>query len=322
LVLLRKKDCFNPDRGGEGFLQPPEIAFSDQSTLPIGYLARSAPRACVSMLNTELFCNDHGSIRLRRVQSFYGYHKGVQERELSAAEINNLVDLFVYWRDLDEVVPMKYVYRDYDLREYGAASEKYSNFIYEHTGNLCIEYGGFVLVPVEKNVWRFVKACKRGNEVYLDIVRERFKPIIEREPRVFFTDWGVKSTPMLYITVTTDPSTVGIDRGWLGFGERWNKFITNLRNQFGELVYVRAWQSQKNGLPHAHALVYFCDREFSAVYWEPDGTYRLPSRSKHRSSIKKAWKWGHCDIVCVQDTQQLFKDLLKYVLRDLEGGGE
>ncbi|GAI05236.1 unnamed protein product, partial [marine sediment metagenome] len=93
--------------------------------------------------------------------------------------------------------------------------------------------------------------------------------------------------------------------------------------QFGSIVYIRTWQSQKNGYPHFHALLYFSDYEFTVVPWVHDNgkiSYRLPSRLKCRSAIKKAWNWGHIDILCVGDTQDAFTDLLKYVTRDLEGG--
>lgn len=94
--------------------------------------------------------------------------------------------------------------------------------------------------------------------------------------------------------------------------------------------YMRAWQSQKNGYPHFHALVYI-PFDFSVVPWWEDNkrlTWRLSSRQKLqrndkqtvRQRLKKAWKCGSLDIIAVSDVANSFKDMLKYITRDLEGG--
>ncbi|GAJ08739.1 unnamed protein product, partial [marine sediment metagenome] len=208
-------------------------------------------------------------------------------------------------------------------------ADKYVMFMYDHFNIVLPQSKNVVTVPFESYKYHFPHACKRGNSVYTDIIKERFKPFLEQEPITFFDPAyvGVRNrkstTRMLYITGTTDPKTCGYDRGWLSFGKRWNSFITNLRKQFGSIVYIRTWQSQKNGYPHFHALLYFKDRKFTVVPWvHKNGkiSYRLPSRLKCRSAIKKAWRWGGLDILCVGNTHDSFTDLLKYVTRDLAGG--
>ena len=165
---------------------------------------------------------------------------------------------------------------------------------------------------------------KRGNDEYIRLIQERLKPFLNNSPIIFFEDdWGEKKTNALYLTGTVDPAICGNDRGYLEFGSWWNSFITNIRSQIGDLVFIRSWQSQKNGYPHFHAILYFKDKEFNAVRWiGEDGriSYRLPSRSGDREILKRAWKWGNLDIQCIQDMSESFKDLLKYVTRCLEGG--
>lgn len=126
---------------------------------------------------------------------------------------------------------------------------------------------------------------------------------------------------MLYITGASNPSLSSIGQGWLSFGERWNSLITNIRRYFKhhKIYYIRTWQSQENGYPHFHALVYFEGKSFTVVKWKHPNrkiSYRLPSRIKNRTAIKKAWKFGNIDIVAVDDTQDALKDLLKYITRD------
>jgi hypothetical protein len=105
-----------------------------------------------------------------------------------------------------------------------------------------------------------------------------------------------------------------------------------VRDIFGKAAYIRAWQSQVNGYPHFHCLIYFYDWEFSAVYWGPDNSWRIHNRQKvvvnHKSGakdycrdvFKDLWKWGHLDVKCCDNSKSALNDLLKYVLRDLEGG--
>ena len=264
--------------------------------------------------------NEWGSLRLCKVQSAFGYDSKIHKQE-TLLDTNFLTEIYTRWRDLKEVVPIKYVYQDKELRYLGSDAQKYVNGVYAITGHLYSEHKGYVTIPKEVNEWKFPIAVKRGNEQYIRIIKDRMAPFLQQEPITFFDrSWGVKKTNMLYVTLTVDPAYCGNDMGYLDFGTWFNSWITNLRNQFGDLVYIRAWQSQESGYCHAHALIYFIDTEFTAVYWKPDNSFRLPSRSKVRSAIKKAWRWGNCDIICVDNTQDAFKDLLKYVTRDLEGG--
>jgi len=327
---------------------------------------------CVSnasslVVDDDLFCNRYGSIRLSLVCGHFGYKKDLvgsfvgsdgmlqhvnaysQIKKLSDQDLSDITELYTSWRDTDEVVPIKYVYKDYSIINKNDVSTNYASFMMDQFNVRCIDYKSVLFVPKEVNDWRFPKACKRGNPVYITLVKQRFAPLLSQSPITYFDPayLGVRKrkskTSMLYITGTVDHEHCGNDRGWLSFGSWWNSFITNLRKQFSEyeiitlkngrkkrklkkrekIVYVRAWQSQENGFPHFHALLHFRDREFTVVPWvHPNGkiSYRLPSMSSHRSAIKKAWKWGHLDIICVDNTQDAFKDLLKYVTRDLEGG--
>ena len=275
------------------------------------------------MLQDPDLVNEWGSLRLCKVQSKFGYDR-IKHQQSEPVDTDFLTEIYTSWRDLKEVVPIKYVYQDHEIRDYGSDAKQYVKGIYEITGKLYHEYKGFVTIPTEVNEWRFPIAVKRGNDQYIRIIKERLKPLLSQEPIIFFDrSWGVKKTNMLYITLTVDPNKCGYDMGYLDFGKWFNSFITNLRNQFGDLVYIRAWQSQESGFCHAHVNIYFKNTEFTAVRWVNSKgveSFRLPSRSKVRSAIKKAWSWGNCDIVCVDNTQEAFKDPLKYITRDLVGG--
>jgi hypothetical protein len=254
-------------------------------------------------------------------------------------QLEKIKDLYVYWRDFDEFMPVKFNYKDQkivDVNELNTTTELYCNYL-QNNSIKATSYLDFVFYESLRSEWHFIKSCKRGNDIYINEIEKKFKPLIEAEPKIFF-DTTInlnrkinRFTPMLYLTATMDPKTTTIEKAWLNFGNYWNTFITNIRKQFGKLFYLRAWQSQENGYPHWHALIYFDDILFSSVYnWDNNKklTWRISSRQKlHkgdkltiRQRFKKAWIHGNLDIQCISNTQDCFKDLLKYVTRELEGG--
>lgn len=290
--------------------------------------------------NQEEFCNRHGSLRLAFVRKHYGLltkdvgsridvdgmltalREKVMERELTNQDLESITALYVLWRDTREVMPMRKTYLEQEIID--------CNELPVNPQALCdmskngVLYNNTLFRDVERSEWVFHETIKRGNRPYVEMVRDKFKVFTERESLMFFDEtWGVKKTPMLYISGTVNQDKISRCNAWLHFGEFWNSFNTNIRNQYGKIAFIRAWQSQKNGYPHFHALIYFRDHDFTVVEWtHPDGktSWRLPSRSSDREKIKSAWKWGNLDIVCVQNTHDAFKDLLKYITRDLEGG--
>lgn len=290
--------------------------------------------------NQEEFCNCHGSLRLAFVRKHFGLltkdigsridadgmltslREKIMVQELTNQDLTDIASLYVLWRDTREVMPMRKTYLEQEIID--------CSVLPINPQKLCdvskngILYNDTLFRDVERSEWVFHETIKRGNRPYVQMVRKKFEVFTGREPLMFFDEnWGIKKTPMLYISGTIDQDKMSRCHAWLHFGELWNSFNTNIRNQFGKISYIRAWQSQRNGYPHFHALVYFKDHDFTVVEWtHPDGkrSWRLPSRSSDRQKLKTAWKWGNLDIVCVQNSHDAFKDLLKYITRDLEGG--
>jgi hypothetical protein len=295
------------------------------------------------------FTNAYGSLRLALVRKHYGLFMDeflktkVQIKPLTYDKINELISLYTNWRDDPEFMPMRCTWKDTEVvsaDELNVNPEVYVNKLLDigsrlPGGDLPTQYKGFIWRPSYRKTHSFHKSIKRGNDVYIEAVKDRLAPIVEKPPVNFFDPAYVgqrkraSKTSMFYLTGSikfkddNGRVTLPISDAWLNFGDYWNSFITNIRQQFGKCVYVRTWQSQKNGYPHFHALVYFCGREFTVVRWKgQDGkySYRLPPNSNARKAIKSAWKMGNLDVVCVPDTHSAMKDLLKYITRDLEGG--
>ena len=289
--------------------------------------------------NQDVFCNSRGSLRLTLVRKYFGLEtrdvgsrlspdgmltalrEKMMVQELTDQDLIDITELYVGWRDTREVMPMKLTYLDQEIIDCSELPVDPQKLAEISNGSF---YNNTVFRDVERYEWVFRETVKRGNGPYIRLVSEKFKDFTGQEPLNFFDEtWGEKRTPMVYTTGTIEQSKMSRCCAWLHFGELWNSFITNIRNQYGKVVFFRAWQSQKNGYPHFHALFYFKDHDFTVVPWvHPNGktSWRLPSRSSDRQKIKSAWKWGNLDILCVQNTHEAFEDMLKYITRDLEGG--
>ena len=280
-------------------------------------------------------------VKLKLVQKFYGLN-------LSKQDLPDLIDLYVDWRDTVEFIPMRMKYRTYnylDLSGLPVSPEKWIFKFNENTGLRADRFNenpdcNAVVYEGFRHQWINKKSVKRGNDIYVSLLKKKFSPLIESSKNVDFFSTvlnekrsRVRHTRMLYLSGTCEHAKTGdIVASWISFGLYWNSYITSLKDIFGKTAHIRTWQSQKNGFPHFHALIYFFDFEFSSIYWEPDDSWRIHNTQKVivnrktgekdfcRDVIKNRWKWGHLDVKCCDSSKSALKDLLKYVLRDLEGG--
>ena len=282
-------------------------------------------------------CNRHKSLRVKLVRKRFG---AILKKE----QLPELINIYKTWRDTVEVLPIALTYKivtykdfkntpvDVDkwIDDFNSRTSRFACRFNDNPKNEMVCFEDYEIERILK------KCCKRGNDVYIRQINEKFKPLLNSNKHINFFSIEIndkrkriRKTRLLYITGTCDQKITGnLSESWITFGAYWNSFITNIREMFNGVEYIRTWQSQKNGFPHFHALVYFKDFEFTAVKWiEKNGSIswrvhnrQMLNRVPVRDKIKNAWKWGNLDIKCCNDSKKALKDLIKYVTRDLEGG--
>lgn len=319
----------------------------------------SIPSPLIVDSTSDIFRNRHGSIRLKFVRKHFGVDLS-QDKLNSIVELyktwRDLVEMLPLHK--------KYKQTNFkDFKSTAVDPDKWINWYNEHTNLIAhrvndnpecdlVVYEGFTYK------WELKKCCKRGNDVYINQLNYKFKDFFNADPKQFFSTAvndkrkRVRKTRLLYITGTCDHEVTGdMSASWITFGAYWNEFITNLRQQFSEpvinfcedwiseknpmglkfsyiedgVVYIRAWQSQDNGYPHFHALLYFNDFEFTATFRKEDNSWRIHNRQELNGEpvcnrIKDCWIAGNLDFKCCDNTTTALRDLLKYVLRDLDAG--
>lgn len=172
----------------------------------------------------------------------------------------------------------------------------------------------------------FVRAAKRGNDVYKNRLSNKFGFFEYLPPIHFFCEeWGHKTTPMLFLTLTIDPSQVNndIDEAWRTISWELHSFETKLRQAYGSFVHLRVWEAHASGYPHCHVVVYFPHRTFEV--WEhltspdppdePKRTWRVSNAS--RDKIESFWTLGHVDIQGVADTHGALSEVRKYITKSI-----
>lgn len=202
----------------------------------------------------------------------------------------------------------------------------------------------------------FVKAAKRGNDVYKMFMEEKFSLIDSLPPIHFFCeDWGTKQTPMLFITLTVDPKRYSIDDAYSDISVQTNRFDTLLRQKYGvykcnkcrttfqgikkcpkcnaarshitcigSFVKFRVWEVHENGYPHCHVIYYFHKTKFNVFehFNKVKDSGKKQKRSfrianKHRDAIRHMWPMGHVDIQGVSDTLGAFSEVKKYITKNI-----
>jgi hypothetical protein len=156
-------------------------------------------------------------------------------------------------------------------------------------------------------------ASKRGNEVYAWELRKKLSEIadvIEPMLRIDSTH-----TNALFVTLT-DPHLGRRADAWLSMGERFNRFVANLRKTDPDvLVVVRSWESTKNGWPHVHVLLIFPSRSFKTQLRWSEKKRRMISRVNGTRAWKRHWI-GHMDVQGCETTKgavyYITKEVLKY----------
>jgi len=113
-----------------------------------------------------------------------------------------------------------------------------------------------------------VKCSKRGNDVYLRRVRRRFGVFHGKDGEFFHAKDRVRRSSVLFVTLTMDPKRISLHDSWVKVSSEFNRWITGLREKYGDISALRTWESHESGYPHVHVMLIFHGHEFD-VWSQP-----------------------------------------------------
>jgi hypothetical protein len=245
------------------------------------------------------FTNEYGAIRRKEVRNIF-YKHGLNDQKI--------VDLYTKWRDDPEYLVLCGLTQDPYEQE---------RLIRMDVADL-IGQDSWYLPPKYYDIYRFIKASKRGNDVYKYLVDKKLKPLQDLPNFIFFEDHSEdKRACLLFLTLTYDPKRCDHHTAWENIGKEFHLFCNNLRKKYGKIEFFRTWESTNHYYPHVHIVILFWEKNFIVIPHEDKTgkiSYRIPYKDKQE--IAKHWhSW--IDIEAVKDTEGAVKELTKYITKDL-----
>ena len=182
-------------------------------------------------------------------------------------------------------------------------------------------------------LYRFVRASKRGNEIYNYNTTERFKEIESRIPSLDYFDTSHKydtkikrETSALFISLTYDQSRISWREAWQSVSHDINLFRAKVRQEFkSQISSIRCFESQKNGYPHIHLLIFFKDYKFRVHFKDSSkkgkkGKWRIDYKIMKR--LASFWGFGFKDVSGVYNSTKAFRYIGKYLFKTLASWGK
>ena len=230
--------------------------------------------------------NKHNHIRRRFVKSVFN------QKLINLDEVTDIYDI---WRKDDEYIVLRGI-------------EQHNQMNLDHN----------ITKIIDEWVYRFIKASKRGNDVYRYLIKQKFKELDKIQKIEYFRDtFKRKKTKLLFITLTYDTKVSSAIQSWYSIPKLFNNFKSNLTKQFGKIKVFRVWESTKEYYAHIHALVYFEEYEFEvfehiAKKGKNKGkiTYRIPY---YQSSKIKEYYPYNIDIQACESFNKAIDEITKYV---------
>ena len=173
-------------------------------------------------------------------------------------------------------------------------------------------YLHLALFEGEEKVKEVAVLCsKRGNPVYHHRLHCRLDPLFRnlgQAPNLLNRSHNL--TRLLFVTLTYDTKLKSPSLARELISDEFNRWITNVRNKFGNVSYLKATEFTDRGYPHIHLVLFFKDREFP--FFQLRDKWRIPRPL--RDSLKKGWH-SFVDIEAVITPRQALAYTLKYILK-------
>lgn len=191
-----------------------------------------------------------------------------------------------------------------------------------------------------------VIASKRGNDVYIKKIDEKFKIFKNKKLASgisLYDKIEEIDTDLLFITLTESTRKNSVDEAWKSIGKKLNLFLSKLIKKYGRVVFFRSFESHKSGYPHIHVLIKFLDYRFNVIkhIGTKDGekSWRLKNeifvnkfQSKNKRKYKKelekktvrqvmknCWNYGYLDVKGCTSVKEALGYVGKYVLKSAVG---
>lgn len=169
-----------------------------------------------------------------------------------------------------------------------------------------------------------VLLAKRGNTYYAERTLKRFQQLTKNiKPITCFRPHDpAKKTRILWITLTYHTKRCPLYEAWQNISKEYNRFMANMRKQYGRIASIRCFEAFENGHPHIHACLIFQDTEFDVQLRfdgkTADGKNDAPCwRIKQDVTIETYWH-SRVDVQAQQSTKYAINYIAKYITKAIK----
>lgn len=181
-----------------------------------------------------------------------------------------------------------------------------------------------------------VKCSKRGNDVFTQRLDRKLGFLrgfegIKLFSLLDFQKCEYMPSNLLFVTLTYNPALCSMDEAWDKIGGEWNRFITNLRNKYGRILYLATPEAFPDpngsafGYPHIHVMMLFLDQDFNVFpNWEKkrDGKEGWVFRVKEKYEIESQGRWhSFVDMKAIHSGRAMGGYLRKH-MKNTHGGSD
>ena len=185
-----------------------------------------------------------GGIRAKKVRRLYGLERigpdkkkvNVLTKPFNLKELKEVSDICKTWCDETELMPFKKVYIDEEIRfvpDLNTSADIYCRYLDEHGIRFTrsTHRPETILLDVERWEYDYKVCCKRGNSVYLKMVKDKFKPLErwsktdDAKQRIGFSTVlnnnrkRIRKGNLFFITLTLDHDIIkNVGESWLKSG--------------------------------------------------------------------------------------------------------
>lgn len=197
-----------------------------------------------------------------------------------------------------------------------------SEIILEKTDhrNLLKEY---ITIPVRRrgneHYHKYTWSKLQWYQMVFDSIPTVLQPTNKKKPRFTLKEKKIINSKVIYLNTflvtLTYPYTPNTGDAWNDISPDLNRYFTNLKGRLKRrdnplYFYIRALESQNNGMPHIHILLKLPN---------PIPCYSYPTRqgTKYKPFNKKLfhWKYGHYDIMGVKEHKNSVSYITKYITK-------
>jgi hypothetical protein len=118
------------------------------------------------------------------------------------------------------------------------------------------------------------------------------------------------------LTLSYDPKITTKDKAWYYIGKDLNRFLSEMKQEYGNIVVIRSFEAFKNGYPHIHMILGLRDRKLPVYRYnrKKDGAVRYKLSNTDKEKIQSYWH-SYIHIEGVQSYGAI-RYILKYISKE------